>query len=164
MPLAIGNTWSYQVKAGLSTRISTVKIERKESVGKIEGFALTSEIGDTTLAWQDNQLIAGRLANSEFFPPLPIYANIKDGDIINYSGTIRASGSAKTAKGQLKVRQVEEEIDGKKLNLLVGQVTLKIENETHEITTWLQSGKGIFRQEHRINDTLATQLRYISGP
>jgi hypothetical protein len=164
MPLAIGNTWSYQAKSGLNTRISTINIERKGPVGQIEGFVLTSEIGDTTLAWEGNQLISSRLANSEFFPPLPIYANIKEGDIINWSGTIRASGSAKSAKGQLKVKNVEEEIDGKKLNLSVGQVTLKIDNEFHEITTWFQSGRGIFRQEHRINDTLATQLRYISGP
>jgi len=164
MPLAPGNTWTYQAKSGLNTRIVTIKINQKAPVGRIEGFVLSSEVGDSTLAWQGNQLISGRLANSEFFPPLPIYANINDGDVINWNGTIRASGSAKSAKGQLKVKHVEEEIDGKKLKLSVGQVTLLIENETHEITTWFQIGKGIFRQEHRINDTLATQLKYVSGP
>ncbi|MFM9872310.1 MAG: hypothetical protein ACKVQS_02455 [Fimbriimonadaceae bacterium] len=164
MPLAIGNKWTYQVKAGLSNRVSTLKIEKKSPVGQVEGFTLTSDIGDSALAWKNNQLITSRLANSEFFPPLPIYANINEGEVINWKGTIRASGSAKSAKGELKVKQVDEDIDNKKLHLYVGQVTLQIENERHEITTWFQSGKGIFRQEHRINDTLATQIKYVSGP
>lgn len=164
MPLAIGNTWTYQTKAGLNTQVSQVKIEHKIPVGQIEGFSLISEFGNSNLAWKENQLIASQLANSEFFPPLPIYANIKEGDIINWKGTIRASGSAKSATGELKVKQIEEEIEGKKLKLAVGQVTVKIEKDTHDITTWFLIGKGIYRQEHRINDALATQIKYVSGP
>lgn len=164
MPLEVGNIWTYQCTSGLLNRVATLKIDEQTAVGQHKGYALESEFGQTTMAWQNDKLIVGKLANSEFFPPLPIYANLKEGKTLEWTGTLRHSGTSQSAKATLTTLQSEEKIDGKKVKLTVGQVNLVAENEKHELTTWFYTGKGIYLQEHRINDKLATRLRYVSGP
>lgn len=164
MPLEVGNKWTYESSSGLMKRISEVEIKDQVAVGQLKGYRLSSEFGETTMAWQGDNLLVGKLANSEFFPPLPIYSKLKTGETLKWTGTLRFAGTSQSASATLKTLQSEETVDGKKIKLNVGQVTLISGNEKHELATWFQSGKGIFLQEHRVGDKLVTRLRYVSGP
>lgn len=164
MPLESGNTWTYDCTAGLVNRVATVRVSRPAPVGQASGWALVSELGTTTLAWQDGRLVTGQLGNSEFFPPLPIFSDQKPGTVSKWAGRVRTAGHTVPATATLKVSSSEESVDGKKMVLPTGQVELTAGGETHEIDTWFRLGKGIHLQEHRVGGQLVSRMRYVSGP
>ncbi|MBA4291817.1 hypothetical protein C0431_02505 [bacterium] len=164
MPLELGNTWTYQVSSGLNKRVEEIKVTEKTNVGRNTGFVLQSPAGTTTLAWQGNDLVAGRFANSEFFPPLPLYSPLPDGQELKWKGTIRTAGSSSNATATLRSAKSKETIDGTEFELQVGELTIQSQGKTQSVSTWLRPRKGIYRQEHRVNDQLVTRVQYVSGP
>lgn len=161
MPLEIGNTWTYQITSGLTKRVDEIKVTARTAVGQNEGYILTSPIGTTTLAWQGNTLVAGKFANTEFFPPLPIYAPLKEGEKLSWKGIIRTAGVSKNGSANLISKSVKEEIDGKEITVQFASLSI---DDLSALSTWFRPGKGIFRQEHRSNDQLITRIQYVSGP
>lgn len=164
LPLELGNTWTYDCSAGLVNRVVTVRVTGSAPVGQVAGWKMESEMGVSTLAWQDGRLIASRLGNTEFFPPLPLYAEVGVGGKVKWKGKARTAGSTLPASATLTVSSSEETVEGKKLQLPVGQVSLSIDGTSHEIDTWLRRGRGIHLQEHRIGGQLVSRMRYVSGP
>jgi len=164
MPLDQGATWTYQCNPGLVSRVEQFEITRSVPVGKSTGVALTSKLGTTTLAWQGNQLVAGELAGSEFFPPIPLFAPLSSNDSLAWKGKIRTAGVISSASGSLKSIQTDEKIGTRTVSATETTLTLQDGKNSHELMTWFSAGLGIVRQEHRINGSLVNRIRYISGP
>ena len=163
-PLELGQTWTYRATSGLSTRITTISIQEMCPVGQYEGYVLNSDLGDSTMAWAGNTLLVGKMGNSEFFPPIPIYQPIDESKSITWKGTIRNAGTSQSANANLKITQADESYRGKKVKMVVSQISMKVGAESHDLTTWFLANKGIYQQEHRVNDKLVTRLNYESGP
>lgn len=160
LPLESGNRWTYESTAGLQKRIVVMSVAGRAPVGKAEGFRMESALGESTLVWDGGKLLAGKLGNSEFFPPLPLYA---DG-AMEWKGTVRTSGTVESATASLKSLAMEEPVAGKKVAMRVGELTLVLPSGKHEVTTYLWAGRGIYLQEHRVDGRLISRLRYESGP
>ncbi|QYK52302.1 MAG: hypothetical protein KF824_08530 [Fimbriimonadaceae bacterium] len=164
MPLEQGSVWTYQCNPGLVSRVEQFEITSTVPVGKASGIALTSRLGTTTLAWQGNHLVAGKLAGSEFFPPIPLFAPLSSNGSLDWKGKIRTAGVITSASASLKSIQTEEKIGTRTVQATETTLTLQDGKNSHELLTWFSAGLGIVRQEHRINGSLVNRLRYISGP
>lgn len=161
LPLEGGESWTYRWTDGLTSDVIILDTNGEVPVGKVRGRKLNSPRGDSILAWDKGLLLAARLGQSEYSPPLPIF--ITEGPI-PWTGTITTAG--KSVKGQASISReaTEEEIDGKTYKSIEVSIDLSVPSGKHEITTSYVSGLGIVRQEHQEDGYLVSRIVYVSGP
>lgn len=164
MPLEIGSVWTYQCNSGMISRVEEFKITHSVPVGQTTGVALVSQLGTTSLAWHNRRLVAGELAGSEFFPPIPLLASISPSESVSWKGKVRTAGVISSADATLKTVRAEDKVGTQTLSVTQSILLLKENGKEHELLTWFAPDLGIVRQEHRINGSLVNRLRYVSGP
>lgn len=162
MPLAEGNTWTYEVRVDSVTSVSDLKVTERVAVGRHSGWRLTGAMGDSRLAWAGDSLLAAELAGTNYWPPIPIFAN--DGTLWNGAVVTATSRSAATAKLTRGTETLK--VGGREFKTVKCVVDLKVQDEHIQLTTWFFPGKGVMRQEQRSGPRLTRDrfVECISGP
>lgn len=162
MLLKEGKEWSYQVKSGFRDSVVTLKVGKPISVGGLRGFAINSDLGESRFAWDGRTLVASKLANTVFVPPIPILAEDKIPDkknarenefvpAITWKGRITSFGKSRTATGGLSQRRSMLQTVTGDIAVVETVVKLDIGAIPMELRTWFQRGTGIVKQEQRTN-------------
>jgi hypothetical protein len=162
MLLKEGKEWSYQVKSSFHDNVVTMKVGKPISVGGLRGYSLESELGESRFAWDGRVLVASKLANTIFVPPIPILAEDKIPDkknarenefvpAIPWKGRITSFGKSRAASGNLSQRRsILQTVTGD-VSVVETVVKLDIGAIPMELRTWFERGKGIVKQEQRTN-------------
>ncbi len=162
MPMRVGKSWRYSVKSGFNSYVLPTKVAREISVANTKGFELDGALGTSRLAWTEKGLVAEKLNNSQFIPPLPLLTN--DGSATKWSGVVinidRTTQSTATTS-----QKADEEIElgVEKVRAVKSTVNLQLGKNQVELLTWFQPGKGIVMQEQRTNGTLLVRLSIVEN-
>ncbi len=162
MPLDEKSQWAYQVRSPLHEAVWEVAVEGRAPVGSFSGWRLSGPAGESTLAWQNGVLYAGKLSGTTYVPPIPLLAT--DQKPRAWKGQIIVAGAASTARANLEFKEEETQVGTKSVTATLSILTLTLEEGQIEIMTWFSSGLGIIRQEQRESGSLSRKLTYLSGP
>jgi hypothetical protein len=174
MPLQPGKKWLYSVSSGLLKDVVTVQVSGRQSVAGLEGYVLLSDFGRTTLAWQDQTLVASELANSRFSPPIPILnvAKIpgmntpKDDPLVvcgTWSGKVETPGKLQPAMAKLRQRTTVLEARGGSRKCAESVAEISIGKASVELRTWFAPNEGIVSQEQYSNRRIVLRLDLINS-
>lgn len=173
MPLEVGKTWNYIVRAKFSTYVAPVKVTRRLSVASVPGFELTSILGSTRLAWSGDALVTDRLVNTQFTPALPLlYRTGETSERLWKGRVVFVDRSAPNqvdflaGKGLVTATQSQKpdnelEYNGMKLHCIRSTIHMKTAAREIELLTWFAPGIGIVKQEQRTDGTLLVSLSLV---
>jgi hypothetical protein len=162
MPLDVGHSWNYIVKAGFDTYVTPVKVSRELSVADVSGVELACTLGTSRLAWAGDALMADRLVGTQFEPSLPILFRGDETHERPWKGQVvfvdRASPATAT---QSQKGDDDISFGGKKIHCVRSTVRLKTAAHSIELITWFSAGLGIVQQEQRTDDRLSVRLTLL---
>jgi hypothetical protein len=176
MPFEVGHSQLYKVQAGFESYVTTIKVARDISVANTQGYELTSNLGVSRLAWVGDSLVAERLVNTQFVPPLPLLYRSEETHDRIWKGRVvfvdvAAPTSADFLAGKKLVTATESQngddqisFRGNKIHCVRSTVNLETAAHKIEITTWFSSGLGIVRQEQRTDGKLLIKLDLLDEP
>ena len=164
MPLRPDATWTYQSDSEFQNETVDLVANGSVPVGSYQGTKLESGWGETRMAWEGNRLYISRLGGTQYAPPMPLLANLRPEDSLEWSGKVTVAGITKTATATLQTKENEARIGSRTLPATESVVLLQVGESEHEILTWFVENYGIARQEHRKDGLLITRLTYLSGP
>lgn len=168
MPLEVGRSWSYSVRNGFQTYIEPIKVEGRTPVGGANGFVLSGPMGTSAVAWEGERLVASRLANSAFTPPVPIaLADLPARGATltrEWSGTIEAFGVRRSARGVLRQSRDRLLVGGQRQVVARADLSLRLSDRTQiELSTYFRPGEGSLVQEQRTNRKLVVAIRRLDA-
>lgn len=162
MPLQVGHTWNYIVKAGFDTYVVPVTVRRRLSVASGSGVELAGPLGVSRLAWKGNALFADRLVATQFSPAIPILFDGDDTHEHRWKGRVDyADRGSSAAATQSQTEDNDLTFGGRKIECVRSTVTLKTATREIELTTWFSRGLGIVQQEQRTDKTLLVRLTLL---
>jgi hypothetical protein len=151
-PLEVGSHLSYTVTTGFPTYTEKLQVVRSLSVAGRRGYELQGPLGTSRVAWADERLVAERLVNTEFNPPITLLRTGEATDVKPWVGMVRLIGSAPLRASATQQQAPETlAIGAKKVSTVRSTVTVSIPGKTIEVLTWYQSGRGPVRQIQRTN-------------
>lgn len=168
MPLDQGRSWTYTFNAGsFQTFVEAVEVKGRVAVGSEQGAILTGPMGTSRLGWNGDTLLASRLANAGFSPPIPLA--VESGGKAakrKWHGTIEALGIPREAFATLSQTQERVAVGGVKSFTTRSELVIQARAEgreptTIEVSTWFRPGVGIIRQEQRTNRKLIVALKLL---
>lgn len=178
MPLVEEKEWQYSETSTLQRNVPLIRIGKKISVGGVEGRVLSSDLGESRLAWNNKVLQASMLANTVFSPPIPLLVEDKipelkksrDEEFIlakTWKGHFESFGRSRGATATLSQRRLvsspgTDEINGVETILRVSIEGSK-EDVPIEVRTWFERGVGIVSQVQRTNRTQIVRLDKIGS-
>lgn len=164
-PLSEGATWTYLARSEFQSSVVTQSVERETPVGEVNGWVLSGEMGTSHLAWSGTRLLASRLGDSTFDPPIPILVWPKDSAPTDWTGEVETPAEKVAAHSKLTVALDKDyTLEGRKVEAIKSTLVLESAHGTHEILTWYGKGLGILRQEQRKAGRLQISIEYLSGP
>ncbi len=176
MPLVDEKQWTYNVVSNFQNNVQKFTVAGHTSVGGVDGRVISSEMGESRLAWDRRKLICSEMGSTVFIPPIPIFMEDKipekkkgrESELMpatDWSGTFQALGKTRHAKGILsQSRGVLQSQNG---DLDVVETVFKVQIEGAkddvplEIRTWFARGIGIVRQEQRTDRNLVVSLELL---
>ncbi len=162
MPLDVGHTWNYIVKAGFDTYVTPIKVSREISVANGNGVELTSTLGTSRLAWSHDGLLAERLAGTQFAPPLPLVFSTEETHERPWKGRVVFVDRASPATASQSQKGDDDlTFGGKKIHCIRSTVRLQTAAHKIELITWFSAGLGIVQQEQRTDDKLLVKLTLL---
>lgn len=176
LPLVDEKTWQYAVTSNFQNNVATIKVGPKVSVGGFGGRTLTSELGESRVAWDRHRLVASMMANTIFNPPIPLLVDDKIPDkkknreaefvpVEEWTGTFESLGKSRHAKATLSQRRSTLQMTVGEVNVVETVLKLQIDGMKDdvplELRTWFERGRGIVRQEQRTNRTLIVGLEFL---
>lgn len=170
MPLDRGRTWTYSLYNGLQTYIEPVEVQGPVAVGSGQGAVLSGPMGTSRLGWSGDTLLAARLANSGFSPPIPlaVIAGGKGEAKRKWRGTIEAFGIKRDAFATLTQTTERRSRGGERYMTTKTELQIQAQEETGrptaiEVTTWFRPGIGIVEQVQRTNRKLIVAMKLLDG-
>lgn len=169
MPLSEGAEWTYIVRSDFQSSVITQRVDEPRPVGSRSGWLLTGDMGSSHLAWHGSSLLAERLGDTSFKPPIVILARPDQDEPTTWEGEIVTLAIGDTdpvrATAKLEVATVNDfELEGRKIEAVKAQLKISSNGVEIEILTWYGQGIGILRQEQRRDGRLQLSLEYLSGP
>ena len=176
MPLVDEKEWSYSEFSTFQRNVPVIKVGKKISVGGVEGRVLTSDLGESRLAWDGKKLVASMLANTIFNPPIPLLVEDKipdkrstrEEDYVpadDWTGHFESLGKVRSARAILSQRRTVIQLNSGETNVIETVLKVRIEGAKDEVPlelrTWFERGGGIVRQEQRTNRTLVVGIDRI---
>lgn len=159
MPLSVGRTWSFTVKAGLNSYNAEVKVTRETSVASAKGYEISGPLGTSRMAWNKSGLVADQLVNAQFIPALPLLAEGEESKPRKWHGRVILVDNASPASGvQSQAADDTQTYQGSKVHTVRSTVLVKTAERNIELITWYLAGVGPIRQEQRTNGTLVVAL------
>ncbi len=172
LPMKVGKSWTYRVRAGLNHRIETVKIVRELTVAAAPGYELAGPSGSSRLAWKGRTLVAECTANGTYAPPLPLL--VADADlshdvplqVATWHGLMTVRGQPRDASGYLSEKMDVVDFGTRRVSALLATLTMDVDGAKGpvELKSWYQEGVGLIQQEQRTNKVRVVQLQLISRP
>jgi len=164
MPIDVGHSWTYVVKAprSFNTYITQVKVARRLPVADVTGVELTSDLGPSRLAWKGDELVAERLIGTQFAPALPILFASGETYDRPWSGRVDFvdRGSFATAT-QSQKGEDDLTFEGRKIHCVESTIKFKTAAHSIELLTWFSDGLGIVQQEQRTDGILVLQIKLL---
>lgn len=165
LELKPGNVWTYEVTSGLVTRMVEMSVGDAAPVGRIQGYRVVSDLGDSTIAWQGDTLMARQLGGTRFDPPIPLARSRANSKAVPWRGSVLRGGKLiKDCRATLTAELVKEKDSGSEVMRVLSTLTLHSTGPDQTVSTWMGRGPGIVRQEHRQGGVLLLRMRYVSGP
>lgn len=173
MPLETGRNWSYLARTGFDTYVTTLQVAKSVPVAGAHGFELTSDLGTCDVAWVGNGLVAERVINAQFDPPLPLVYSTSETYQRPWKGRVSFVENSvprmpslvfKEWPGRANQSQSSDDdltFEGRKLHCIRSVVKLETNTQTIELITWFSSGIGIVQQEQRTNGKLVMKLELL---
>lgn len=162
MPLREGHRWTYEERGGLGGAVEEVRVSSRWPLPSSGGYRLITPAGEAWLGWEGDRLLASRLGDIRFDPPLPLFSGSRNEG--TWSGRVDWAGRSALARGTIEMAEDEIDSSGRRFAAKKSTVRLEVEGVEHELTTWFGQGYGILRQEHRREGELVRSLRYVDGP
>ncbi len=165
MPLEVGRKWTYDVNAGLVSRIEPLAVTRETAVAGVRGYELAGPLGVSRLGWNGDSLLVDSFANARFTPAIPILnSQLKDA---HWHGRLESLGVVQPASASLIHKKVSLSFHSRQTPAVLTILSVKLPDRTMELQTWFSEGIGILRQEQRTRRTdlpgaerdIALQLR-----
>lgn len=164
MPMTVGKSWKYSISAGFDSYVLPVKVVRELSVANTRGFELSGPLGTSRLAWTETGLVAERLNNTQFIPPLPLVSNVDNDKGTRWKGrVINADRTTAATALQVQSNDPDTMIGVQKTATVRSTVNLKMGASELELITWFQSGQGIVMQEQRTDNRLLVRLSILEN-
>lgn len=163
-PLKTGNTWVYEASTPIGKNVRTLKVDGPTSVGPYHGMALSSEAGETDLAWANGTLMASKLSGVAFAPPLPLVKEAGGKGAWSWQGKMRTPTGLFDAKASMVASSEDRLVVGRKAKTTQVVMTLEAPGAKTEVVSWYERGVGLVGQEQRNAGALVTKLVYVSGP
>lgn len=162
MPLEVGKSWGYLVKAGFSEFYMPSKVTREVSVANTAGYEISNSVGTSRLSWTKDALVSERLLGAQFIPPVPLLFKSEETHERPWKGRVVLVDRAWPATAT-ESQTGDDSIDygGRKIHCTKSIVLLKTPVHEIELTTWFSSGLGIVRQEQRTDKALLVQLNLL---
>jgi hypothetical protein len=162
MPLEKGNAWVYDVRIDATPSVVNLKVDGEAPVGDVSGWLLTSEMGNSRMAWEGDQLIAAELAGTTYWPPIPILAPNET----KWEGVVGTPTTKQAGKAVVSRSAEELKVGGRAFKTVKCVVDMTVGEETIQLTTWFFPDRGIMRQEQRSGPGLTRDrfLECVSGP
>lgn len=177
MPLRSGLTWTYSYQDAAEL-VSRFRIAGRAPVGHAEGWRLSSDIGESRLAWTGGRLMASMLAGTVYDPPLPLLSpaqaasadSEKQPAPVKWKGQVLAAGAWKPATASLtQVRLAKEDRD---LQIVRGstrgmrsRLELVLDGKKQVLETTYVSRVGVVRQTlEREGRSGKALMFWIAGP
>lgn len=167
MPMRVGKTWTYQVRAGFDRRIETVKVVRALTVASADGFELAGPSGVSRLAWKHGTLYADSTANASFSPPVPLIVLGQDiskeppKQVATWHGRIVTLGQERACGGVLTEHMDTVDLGTRKVSAMLSTLTLTTPSGYIELESWFQEGVGLIQQDQRTNGVRVVQLQLL---
>ena len=178
MPLVDEKEWSYIEKSSFQENVTSAKVGKKVSVGGVEGRVLTTELGESRLAWNKKRLVASMLANTTFIPPIPLLVEDKIPEkkksreeefvpVEELPVKFESLGKTRNAKATLSQRRTTVQLATGETSVV--ETVLKVQldgtkdNVVLELRTWFERGVGIVRQEQRTNRMLVVGIEKVGN-
>lgn len=162
LPLELGRTWTYQVRGKFSRFVEPVTVSRRMSVAGGVGYEVSGPLGRSRLAWKGNRLVADRLNDSRFEPPLPLLIPGYDGTE-KWHGRMSFMGKVSPAATTLVQKAEEVKIGTRKYTTVAATLTLRCDGRRIELTSWYSPGIGIIRQTQWTNGLEDFSIELLSG-
>lgn len=163
-PLKAGNTWVYEASTPIGKNVRTLRVDGPTSVGPYHGMALTSEAGETDLAWNNGTLMASKLSGVTFVPPLPLVKESGGKSEWSWQGKMRTPTGFFDARATMTSSPEERLVVGRKAKTTQVGMNIDAPGIKMEILSWYERGVGLVGQEQRNAGSLVTKLVYVSGP
>ena len=165
MPLDVGHTWNYTVKApdAFAIYVVAIKVARQISVAGVSGVELTSDLGPSRLAWSGDALVTERLLTTQFRPPLPLLYKSEETHERPWKGQIDFVDVHDQVATGVQSQKGDDDLafGGKKIHCIRSTVDLQTQAHKYELITWFSSGIGIVQQEQRRDDVLMVRLSLL---
>ncbi len=162
MPMELGKAQTYVVKAGFETYVEPIKVTRELSVANTKGYELVGSLGVSRLAWVGDALVAEKLINTQFVPPLPLLYKADETHERPWKGRVVFADRGSVASAtQSQTPDDDLGFGGKKIHCTRSVVTLKTATRQIELITWFSQGLGIVQQEQRTDGTLLVKLTLL---
>lgn len=176
MPLVDDKEWQYTETSTFQRNVPTVKVGKKISVGGVEGRVLTSELGESRMAWNKKTLQASMLANTMFIPPIPLLVEDKIPDrkknrddefvpAISWKGRFESFGRVRGAAAILSQRRTMTTLASGETAVVETVLKIQVEGSKDdvpiEVRTSFERGVGIVSQEQRTNRSLIVGINKI---
>jgi hypothetical protein len=162
MPLRVGRSWSYLARAGFDTYVTQLQASKQVPVAGTRGVELTSDLGASHMAWVGNALVADRLINAQFEPPLPLVYSTAETYERPWKGKVTFIETSWPARAtQSQSTDDDLTFEGHKLHCVRSVVKLQSEKGSIELITWFSDGIGIVQQEQRTDGKLVLKLELL---
>lgn len=165
LPLSEGATWTYLSRSEFQSAVITQSVDRETPIGSFKGWVLKGDMGVSHLAWSGSRLLASRLGDTTFLPPITILEWPQDDSPTEWAGDIVTPAGKVAARSKLSVELDNDyTLEGRKIEAVKSTLVLESSIGSHEILTWYGKGLGILRQEQRRSGRLQISIEYLSGP
>jgi hypothetical protein len=163
MPMEVGARSRYEVQAPFNEFIAEVRILRKSAVGGNDGYVLSGPTGESHLAWDGQTLIAERMSNTRFVPPIPLAVDSKDPIRRKWRGKVEGYWGRYDAEATLDQAWIKE-FEGKQIRGVKAVLTIKNPSKKAlKLTTVFQPGVGIAFQRQATGGDSIVKIDRLSG-
>lgn len=159
IPLAVSAVWTYSVRSGLTTRVEEVRVLCRVPVAGALGYEIRGAGASCLVAWSNGALVAARLGNTHFEPPIPILLG-EGSRNVSWSGRMKCLGLSAPARGTLE--QAAERSEASASPVQRATLTVRSGGSSIELTTRFSPLRGIVSQEQRTDGTLDADLKVLS--
>lgn len=159
MPMQVGRSWKYSVNTGFDSYVLPTKVVRELSVANTRGYEISGPLGTSRLAWTKRGLVAEKLNNSQFVPPILLLSSGDTGAGVVWSGTVTNVDRSQNATAVLRQGTDNETTVGlEKLRATRSVLTLRLGKSDVELISWFVPERGIVMQEQRTDNRLLVRL------
>lgn len=159
-PLRTGSKWTYISKTGLNSSVEVLEVRSRVPVAGQQGFELVSNGGPSRLVWHRGDLLANRLAGTNFVPALPIYTSGKR----TWKGVVESVAGRKKASATIETVDAEFTEATLKLPARKCTVTVEIDKSTRTLTYLYVRNRGLVQHEEFSGMNLNRSLILTKGP